>query len=490
MARIDYERLVQTARDAILVADCAGRVLDANAAAAEMLGWPRADLIGQPLAAIMPERYRAAHERGMRRFTTTRDPTLIGRTIQVEALRRDGREVRVELALTALEDGGELLFGAIMRDLSQVQRLERAVEEASERARRLDEEVRLREEFLSTASHELRTPVSSLKMQIRLMERTGADADAIGRLGRQAARLERLVAHMLDASRVATGHLDVVRERVDLAALARETARDVGAMAPEHSITIDAPGPVEVDGDPDRLRQVLLNLFDNAVKYSPQPAPIRVEAWRHDRRALLRVSDRGLGIPASLLPRLFARFSRESSSRVRAIPGLGVGLYIVRAILEAHGGAIRVDSEEGRGAVFTVDLPARAEAEAGGRPGAVLVVDDDADLLELVRLTLEDASIPAEVAHNGREALEALRRSRPAVVLLDLMMPVMDGWECYRHIRADTTTRDLPVVVFSGDHAVEEQAAKLGADAALAKPVDIDDLLAVLRRWVRPLPAA
>lgn len=489
MSRIDYAALVRGARDAIIVADARGHIVEVNPAAEEMLGWTQAELEGRPLTAIMPERYREAHARGLARLLATGVTTLIGRTVQVEALRQDGSEVQIELALAQLRDpGGALQFAAVIRDLKQVRRLEEAVREARSRAEQLDEAVRLRDEFLSLASHEIRTPVSVLRMQARLAAQQGLAGEPLARMQRQIDRLDRLVARMLNTARIASGRVALNPEVFDMAALVRQVAGDFAVLAPGHGIAVDVPEIALVRADREYIEQVLFNLIENAVKYSPEPRPIAVRVRIADGRVRCRVADQGLGVPTDLCERLFSRFVRERSERVRSISGLGVGLYICRGIVEAHGGAIAVESELGRGAVFTFDLPQNLPAElvADGHP--VLVVDDDTDLRAMFQLTLDAAAIPSEGARDGIEALEAMRRRRPSLVLLDLMMPRMDGWECYRQMQADDRLRDVPVVVMSGDRDVKRKAKELGVPEAFGKPFDVDVVLAMIRRHLSPRP--
>jgi len=486
---IDYARLVRDIKDAVVVADARGHILEVNHAAADLFGYLAVDLVGRPLTQIMPERFRASHEAGLARYLQTGIASLIGKAVQVEGLHRDGREIPIELSLARLGEGDDLQFAAVIRDLTQVRRLEHAVAEERERAERLDLAVRLRDEFLAVASHELRTPVSVLKLQARLAEKGPLDGDGVARLRRQVERLERLVGRMLDATSLTAGPMEVSPEAFDIGVVARQVAQDIAALAPNHSIHVHVPAqPILVRADRARIEEVLYNLLDNAVKYSPNPRPIAVTLWIAEgdpARALCRVADQGLGIPAELREELFARFTRERSDRVRSIAGLGVGLYICRGIIEAHGGRIEVHSAEGAGAQFTFDLPIAAEhvGRAAGR-GKVLVVDDDPDLLEMVRLTLQLASIPCEGARDGAEALEAMRHERPSLVLLDLMMPVMDGWECYRRMRLEEQLRDVPVVLVSGHREVRAKADELGVPHWLGKPVDIDQMLSLVRRYV------
>jgi PAS domain S-box-containing protein len=488
---IDYARLVRDIKDAVVVADEHGNILEVNRAAADLFGTPAADLVGRPLTQIMPERYRAAHEAGLARYLRTGVASLIGKAVQVEALHRDGREIPVELSLARLGDTDEPRFAAVIRDLTQVRRLEDAVATERGRAERLDEAVRLRDEFLALASHELRTPVSVLKLQARLAEKGPLDAEGVARLRRQVDRVERLVARMLDTMTLTAGPMATSPVTFDLGAVARQVALDFAVLAPDHPVHVHAPdAAIHVFADRPRIEDVLYNLLDNAVKYSPKPGPITVTVWMAEGdppRAFCRVLDQGIGVPVTLRDRLFSRFTRERSDRVRSIAGLGVGLYICRGIVEAHGGRIDVQSDEGTGSAFTFDLPVAAEHPRRAAPGRVLVVDDDPDLLEMVRLTLQLASIPCEGARDGVEALEAMRAQTPVLVLLDLMMPGMDGWECVRRMRLDDQLRDVPVVLVSGHREVRSKAVELGVPHWLGKPVDVDQMLDLVRRYV---PAA
>lgn len=487
MSGIDYAAFVRGARDAIIVADARGQIVEINPAAEEMLGWTHTELEGQPLTVVMPERYREAHTRGLARLLATGVATLIGRTVQVEALHRDGNEVPVELALAQLRGpGGALQFAAVIRDLGQVRRLEDAVREARLRAEQLAEAVRMREEFLSLASHEMRTPVTVLRMQARLAAQQGLAGEPLARMQRQIDRLDRLMARMLNTARIESGRLALNPEVFDLAALVRQVAGDFAVLAPGHQIAVDVSETALIRADRECIEQVLFNLIENAVKYSPEPRPIIVQVRIADGRIRCRVADQGIGVPADLRERLFSRFVRERSERVRSISGLGVGLYICRGIIEAHGGTIGVESELGCGAVFTFDLPQNLSAELGVDGQPVLVVDDDVDLRAMFQLTLGAAAIPCEGARDGIEALEAMRRRRPSLVLLDLMMPRMDGWECYRQMQADARLRDVPVVVMSGNGDVKRKAAELGVPEAFGKPFDVDVVLAMIRRYLSP----
>lgn len=239
-----------------------------------------------------------------------------------------------------------------------------------------EEAVALRDEFLSIASHELRTPLAVLLGNIQLLERRVSRSaesgeymhESFAAIHRQLARLQSLVNTMLDVSRIERGQLKIVRKPLDFAALVSAAVDEVQPIAQEHPIEVvisdDPTGTILVPGDELRLEQVVLNLLQNAIKYSPDGGPIRVEVTRAADHVSLSISDHGLGIPQEALPHLFKRFYRAPDVRSEHISGMGIGLYVVREIVAMHDGAIIVASEQGKGSTFTVQLPLAASAEA------------------------------------------------------------------------------------------------------------------------------
>ncbi len=246
-----------------------------------------------------------------------------------------------------------------------------------------------------------------------------------------------------------------------------------------------------------RLEQIVGNLLSNAVKYGAG-RPVDVGVSADGATATLVVRDHGIGIPPEDLPRIFERFERAASSRQQS--GFGLGLWIVRRLVDALGGRIDVRSAPDEGSTFRVELPRRGPGGPGGEDGArrrsrgmttgplprpgVLVVEDDLDIGEIVRLILEAEGYPVAVVRNGREAIAYLQAAGPpCLILLDLMMPVMDGWQFRAEQRRDPAWAAVPVVVISADARVPQKASALGATGYLAKPIDFDALLATVKRY-------
>jgi CheY-like chemotaxis protein len=331
-------------------------------------------------------------------------------------------------------------------------------------------------EVLSVAAHELRTPATvilGLAATLAASRERMSDeqvSEAVVRLDRQARRMVGLLEDLLDVSRMRKHHLEVVLEPVDVDA-AVSAARSIAPAPPGKDLTVEVQAGLSVVADPAGLERVLVNLLTNAYRYGG--ANVRVEAGYARGSVHLTVTDDGPGVPHSLLPHLFKPF--------RAGPGgTGLGLSIVLGLVESFGGSISYERAIPGGARFDVRLqgssqpgpePQTGYASDPGVPVTILIVDDEPDVLFLLRLTLETAGyVVVEAAHGG-EALESIRSARPALLVTDLMMPVMDGRELIRHVRETPETADLPVMLLSAnpDHSS-------GADLVMRKPFNPRDL--------------
>lgn len=385
-----------------------------------------------------------------------------------------------------------------------------------EQAARVDLERanRAKDEFIATVSHELRTPISAVLGWARLL-RTGkldapASARAVEVIERSAAAQAQLVDDLLDASRVERGELRLYVRPVDLLAVVEAAVEAVrpaaSARGTDISVELD-PAAGSVVGDPGRLQQVTWNLLSNAIKFTPHGGHVRVRLVRSADDANLTVSDDGVGIDPAFLPHVFERFRQADSSRTRAFGGLGLGLAIVRHLVEAHGGTVEAASDgPGKGASFTVKLPigkgaatpaphvraveaipapaGRALVGLGGLE--VLVVDDDADSLELVREALAQAGAQVRGARSSTEALAALAVRVPSVLLSDIAMPDEDGYALIRRIRAlpqdvggKVKAAALTAFAFPED---KDQALRAGFDDFLAKPIAPWELVEAVAR--------
>jgi signal transduction histidine kinase len=393
--------------------------------------------------------------------------------------------------------------------------------EVRERARvelKLKERDRQKDEFLAMLAHELRNPLAPIHNAAQLMRRRPVgDAQPLWLLGiieRQLTHLTRLVDDLLDVSRITRGKIKLTRELVDVATLVARAVETVQPLIDErgHHLSVEMPAEkLSVLGDPVRLTQALANLFSNAAKYTERGGRITLTGAVRDGSIELRVRDTGIGIRADQLRIIFDLFTQLEGTSERTQSGLGIGLALVRQLVEMHGGTITAYSEgPGKGSEFLIRLPlyAREMAElapAAEQPGqlpaltspaeeflstghehpaarTVLVADDNRDALESLALLLELAGHRVYTAGNGQQSLESAERNRPEVALLDIGMPLLDGYEVARRIRAQPWGRDMRLVALTGwgqdsDRRLSRDA---GFDCHLVKPVHMDELTEVL----------
>jgi PAS domain S-box-containing protein len=369
----------------------------------------------------------------------------------------------------------------------------------------LREADRRKDEFLATLAHELRNPLAPIRNVLEILRVSGGalSDDMRGMLERQVAHLVRLVDDLLELSRIATGRIELRRERVELGTVLRgavETSLPL-IEAAGHRLTLSLPPePLILDADPVRLGQIVANLLNNAARYTERGGEIWLTGERAGGAAQIVVRDSGAGIAPEVLPRVFDAFVQADRSSGRSPEGLGIGLTIARNLAEQHGGRIEARSEgPGRGSEFVVTLPlagAQSPAPSGAAPRAgdppparhrVLVVDDNRDAADSLAMLLELMGAAAGVAYDGAAALDALRERRADVVFLDLGMPGMDGREVARRIREDPGFGDVVLVAMTGwgQDGDRRRTREAGFDHHLVKPLDVDALhrlLSVLRR--------
>jgi signal transduction histidine kinase/ActR/RegA family two-component response regulator len=365
-----------------------------------------------------------------------------------------------------------------------------------------------KDEFLATLAHELRNPLAPIRNALTLLRQDGSDpALACDVMERQVGHMVRLVDDLLEVSRLTRGTIELRRETVDLAGVistAVETSRPL-IDAAGHELELSLPGEcVLLDADPMRLAQVFSNLLNNAAKYTDRGGRISVSVQCRDDAASVTVADNGVGIPAWALDGIFDMFSQADARDSRAQTGLGIGLTIVRSLVEMHGGRVGAESEgPGRGSRFVVTLPRAAGREAvparGGAPAAavalprsrVMVVDDNRDAADTMGAVLRRLGAEVCVFHDGAAALEALGTFRPAVVFLDIGMPGMDGYEVARRIRGRPDADGIVLVALTGwgQDRDRGRAAEAGFDHHLVKPADLAELRAVLASAPTPAPS-
>ena len=360
------------------------------------------------------------------------------------------------------------------------------------------QQARRKDEFMTMLAHELRNPLAPIRYAATALQAQAAQPEQAGLaqvIERQVGQMGRIIDQLLDAARLTRDAIRLERGAIDLARLALEAAQLHAPVAAsrDNALAVMAPAPLWVDGDETRLRQVLDNLIDNALKFSPPGRPVRIEALAQDGAALLRVADEGDGIDPAVLPLLFDSFAQADTTLDRAKGGLGLGLAMVRGIVELHGGTVQAQSAgRHRGSVFTVRLPLAAApqeqlpAADSGAPapagGTVLVAEDNLDAAEMMRMLLELSGFEVAVVHSGPAAVEAALADPPQALVCDIGLPGMNGFDVARTLRADGRTGAMLMIAVTGYGSREDRDAALqaGFDAHFAKPVAIEALLEAL----------
>ncbi len=357
--------------------------------------------------------------------------------------------------------------------------------------------IRRRDEFLAMLGHELRNPLAAIVFAAELMEReTLGDAASRSRgvIARQARHLTRLVDDLLDVARVTTGKIALRPEPVDLATIAERCVQQVEVLAAAKRQSLDISRDVvavEIDGDPVRLEQVVVNLLTNAIKYTPPGGHVDVAVAREGGDAVLRVRDDGIGIDSTMATEVFELFAQAPSALDRSEGGLGLGLTVVRTIVELHGGTVRVDSQGlGHGAEFVVRLPLRrGPVRVLAAPPVVresvalsiVLVDDNDDMREMLAEFLVAAGHTVQSAADGVGGLAAILAIRPDVAIVDIGLPGIDGYEIARRVRAQIGQAVRLVAVTGYGRAEDrERTRAAGFDGHLVKPAGVDEVLAAI----------
>lgn len=389
--------------------------------------------------------------------------------------------------------GSTIGLGAVVQDITRRKQAERALQEVDRR----------KDEFLAILSHELRNPLAPLRMGLELLKRGAAEEpglldEMLPMMDRQLTHLTRLVDDLLQVSRIKQGSLQLEIGRMDLREPVRAAVEQVSPLiaARNHELTVQLPDyELLVDGDFERLTQVVANLLGNAAKYTEPGGTIRISAALEENQAVIRVDDSGRGIPSEHVESIFQLFGRSPDHGPKGDGGgLGIGLTISRQLIEMHGGTLSAESGGlGQGSEFIVRLPkaggetpvpgsGRRNVAEAGPVRRVLVVDDNIDFAESLRMMLELKDHLVEVAHDGPAALERLPSFKPEVVLLDVGLPGMSGLEVARRIRALADTGAIRIVAITGWSQEEDRRKTAGAgfDAHLTKPVDSAQLFAVM----------
>jgi signal transduction histidine kinase/ActR/RegA family two-component response regulator len=414
-----------------------------------------------------------------------------GETRAQDVFAAEGRTANLQIEVTGASLGPSSSVDGLLLLLQNITERTRLVSELRDANRRKDE-------FLAMLGHELRNPLAPIRTAVELLRLRGSPEIERERasIERQVNHLVQLVDDLLDVSRITRGKLQLKRERFELATAVAQAIEMASPLLEErrHTLHFETPRTgLAVDADRSRVAQIVANLVTNAAKYTDPSGTIEIVAKRERQWAVIEVRDTGRGVSAELLPHVFNLFVQERQNLDRAAGGLGLGLAIVRNLVEMQGGQVAVESEVGRGSTFTVRLPLSGDGEAleletateepaiaadtiDGR--RVLVVDDNIDAANLLALILESFGFATSVAYDGPSALRVAREFHPDIAILDIGLPVMDGYEVAERLHAMTEFETLPLVAVTGYGQIEDHARSRAAGFAahLTKPVAADAL--------------
>ena len=357
-----FHGFLEAAPDAVVIIDAGGVIVRVNSQSEKLFGYRREELIGRALEVLMPERFRAAHVGKRRTFVADPQPRSMGRGLQLHGLCKDGREFPIDVSLSPLPPEAGILIAGTIRDMTAQRCLEG---ELRQRTLELEEADRQKDQFLTVVAHEFRSPLAVLTNLAHILRSPQASAAArqraVDALERQTTHMVRLVEDLLDVSRVRRGEVSLRSESVDLSTVfSKAVEMDLALVESRkhHLEVVQFAEPFWVSGDSTRLVQIVSNLLTNAAKYTPEGGNIWLSASREDGAVAIRIRDNGVGIPKEMLSRVFDLFTQIESGADGRAGGLGVGLTLVRQLVQLHGGTVHVTSDgPGHGSEFVVRLP-------------------------------------------------------------------------------------------------------------------------------------
>lgn len=498
LSEVRYRRLFESARDGVLILDVAsGRITDANPFMGELLGRPVSELDGKELWEIGIVADRSASEAVVREVQ--QQGYVRYEHLPLEA--RGGKSVDVEVVANVYrEDDHHSVIQCNIRDITERRRMEQLTHD---QATALADLHRRKDEFLAMLSHELRNPLAPIANAVQLLRIQQSESElqreARMMIERQLTQLTRLVDELLEVSRITTGRIHLQQERLTLQGVVQNAVESVRPLLASRRHTFELQMPSELiwlEADSVRLQQVIVNLLTNAAKYTDEAGRIALVLERQGDQAVLRVRDSGLGIAPDVLPRIFDLFTQAERSLDRAQGGLGIGLCIVKRLVELHQGRVEAYSALGQGSEFVVRLPAPAmpplvhapeAAQPTGPRLRILVVEDNLDVARSYALLLKALEHDCKITHDGPSALAEAETFRPDLVLLDIGLPGMNGYEVARRMRQNPDLRQAVIVAVTGyaQDSDLQKALPANIDHYVTKPADFS----LLQRIMATVPA-
>ncbi len=514
-----YRVLLESAYDAVVVTDAEGCINIVNKQTEAWFGYLRSELIGQPVEVLIPSRLHEAHVRQRKIYSQNPVSRTMGAGGELYGQRKDGTLFPVEVSLSPVQTSEGLRVIAMVRDVSGRKKLEddrKALLVREREAREVAEMGnRAKDLFIATLSHELRTPLTSILSWAQMLKDGTLDTEkskkGIEIIEASAVSQRQMINDLLDVSRILMGKLTIERQHLDIRTVLSSAIDVIRPNAEKKRIAIHVnmdQAPAFVHADPARLKQVFWNIMDNAIKFSPEGGKVSVRQTRVDDpkggKIRVEIQDSGSGIKREFIPHLFDRFFQADSSSIRSHGGLGIGLAIVRSLLDMVGGEAEAKSEgEGKGSVFVITLPfasppgiqtenekAAAAAESAERPNLsglrVLIVEDDTDTRELLEILLSSFGAKVTAAASAAEGYQQFLKSKPGILVSDIAMPGEDGYSLIAKVRALPPDRggDVPAIALTAYAGVEDRDRTLrsGFQVHMAKPVDNLKLAAMVQR--------
>ena len=495
ISEIRYRRLFEAAKDGILLLDYAtGHIVDSNPFMSDLLGYSHENFLGKELWEIGLFKDRSANEAAVKEL---QGPGYV-RYEHLPLESKNGFAVEVEIVANAYREADHQVIQCNIRDITERSRLEKLLQS---QARELENLHLRKDEFLAMLSHELRSPLAPIANAVQLMSlqqdtesRTQQQARSI--IERQLAKLQHLVDDLLEVSRITSGRVQLRKEWVAISGIVQGAVETVRPLFQQkrHELAVSLPTiPIWLNADAARLEQVVVNLLTNAAKYTEEGGRIWLTVDKENTDCVIRVRDSGVGISPALLPNVFDLFTQAERSLDRSQGGLGIGLALVQRLTELHDGTVEAHSELGHGSEFIVRLPLQQnELRSGANPEItlcnstsalrVLVVDDNVDTVLGFSMLLKAHGHNVRTAYSGLDVLQIAREFHPQVIMLDIGLPGLNGYEVAKQIRTEPDGQDVLLIALTGygQESDRRSSSNAGFDHHLVKPAKFDQLLQIL----------
>ncbi len=499
-----FRELVESAPDAMVMVDDTGTIIYVNAQIENLFGYLRTDLLGRPIECLLPERYRGKHVSQRNGYFVGPKLRPMGAGLELFAMRKDKTEFPVEISLSPLKTESTTLVTAAIRDISERRRFQEDLKRARENAEAAN---RLKSEFLANMSHEIRTPLAGILGYAEMIALyCSSDEERKGymeKIRRCATNLTDLINDILDLSKVEAGALNVESVPIPLVSEIESVVNLLQARADEKQIKLeiiyDRPLPNQICSDPTRVRQILSNVLGNGIKFTDQ-GTVSLKVTHVKNQIQFGITDTGCGLSEEEQARLFQPFAQADSSTTRKFGGTGLGLALSRRLARALGGDLIIsDSKPGKGSTFVFTVPVGSGGKVKPTLGAlenltsekkslrlehltILLAEDNPDNRELFTRFLSEEGAIVDAAKNGSEAYELAKKKKYTAIVMDMQMPILDGYEATRRLRQEG--HSIPIIALTA-HAMNEERERClasGCDAFLTKPVSIDELVKTIQQ--------